>query len=61
VAVAATCNIEQLSLDGSTRLRVHAPELEGLYPCLPLGINDEDIPDDPPSLLGSELSLASLL
>ena len=57
--VAATRNVEQLSLERITRSRVHAPELEGVYPCPPLAANDEDIPDDP--LLGSELSLPSLL
>jgi len=57
--VAATRNIEELSLDRITRSRIHAPELDGVYPCPPLAVNDDDIPDDP--LLGSELSLPSLL
>jgi hypothetical protein len=45
---AATRTIEKLSLDRITCLRVHTSKLEGVYPCPPLGVNDEDIPDDPP-------------
>ncbi|KAF8906842.1 hypothetical protein CPB84DRAFT_1726059 [Gymnopilus junonius] len=55
----ATRNLEELSLDHITRSKMHAPELEGVYPCPPLALNDEDIPDHP--ILGSELSLPSLL
>ena len=54
-----TRNLEELSLDKVTRSKMHAPELEGVYPCPPLALNDEDIPDHP--TLGSELSLPSLL
>jgi len=60
VAIAlSTRNLEELSLDRITRSRLHAPELEGVYPFIPLAINDEDIPDHP--VFGSELSLPSLL
>jgi hypothetical protein len=52
-------NLEELSLDRITRSRVHAPELEGVFPFIPLSLDDEDIPNH--SLLGSELSLPSLL
>jgi len=38
---------------------MHAPELVGVYPYVPLVSGDEDIPDHP--ILGSELSLPSLL
>ena len=38
---------------------MHAPELEGVFPFIPLAVNDEDIPNY--SALGSELSLPSLL
>ncbi|PPQ82523.1 hypothetical protein CVT25_007132 [Psilocybe cyanescens] len=54
-----TRNLEELSLDRITRSKMHAPELEGAYPCPPLALNDEDIQDHP--ILGSELSLPSLL
>ncbi|KAJ3514864.1 hypothetical protein NLJ89_g2125 [Agrocybe chaxingu] len=40
-------NVEELYLDRITRSRMHAPELEGAYPCVPLALNDEDIPDHP--------------
>ncbi|KAF8970382.1 hypothetical protein BDZ97DRAFT_1791088 [Flammula alnicola] len=56
---ASTRNLEVLSLDRITRSRIHAPELEGVFPCVPLATGDEDIPDLP--VLGSELSLPSLL
>ncbi|KDR76484.1 hypothetical protein GALMADRAFT_120652 [Galerina marginata CBS 339.88] len=55
----STRNLEELSLDRVTRSKMHAPELEGVYPCPPLACNDEDIPDHP--TLGSELCLPSLL
>jgi len=38
---------------------MHAADLEGVYPVVPLVFGDEDIPDHP--ALGSELSLPSLL
>ena len=38
---------------------MHAPELEGAYPFIPLSVNDEDIPNH--SVFGSQLSLPSLL
>ncbi|KAF8156641.1 hypothetical protein B0H34DRAFT_710046 [Crassisporium funariophilum] len=56
---ASTRNLEELSLDRITRSRLHAPELEGVFPFIPLAVNDEDISDHP--ILGSELSLPSLL
>jgi hypothetical protein len=56
---ASTRNLEELSLDRITRSRMHSPELEGVYPCVPLATGDEDIPGLPH--LGSELSLPSLL
>jgi len=56
---ASTRYLEDLSLDHITRSSMHAPELEGTYPCVPLATDDEDIPDHP--ILGSELSLPSLL
>lgn len=52
-------NLENLSLDRITRSKVHAPELEGVFPFIPLSVNDEDIPDH--SVFGSALSLPSLL
>lgn len=51
--------LETISLDRISRSQMHAPELEGLYPTIPVVINDDDIPDHPK--LGSELSLPSLL
>ncbi|KAG6907741.1 hypothetical protein DXG01_007541 [Tephrocybe rancida] len=60
VSIAATTpGLEQLSLDKITRSKLHAPELEGVYPFVPLVTGDDDIPDHP--LLGSDLSLPSLL
>lgn len=60
VSIAATTpSLEQLSLDRVTRSRLHAPELEGVYPYVPLVMGDDDIPDHP--VIGSELSLPSLL
>lgn len=38
---------------------MHAPELEGVFPCVPLASDDEDIPAHP--TLGAELALPSLL
>ncbi|KAG6879834.1 hypothetical protein C0992_010792 [Termitomyces sp. T32_za158] len=60
VSIAATTpSLEQLSLDRITRSKLHAPELEGAYPYVPLVLGDDDIPDHP--VIGSELSLPSLL
>ena len=51
--------LEDLSLDRIARSKIHAPELEGAYPCPPLALNDNDIPDHP--IFGSNLCLPSLL
>jgi len=60
VSIAATIPaLEQLSLDNISRSQMHAPDLRGVYPIVPLVFGDDDIPDHP--LLGSELSLPSLL
>ncbi|KAH9937141.1 uncharacterized protein B0H18DRAFT_969283 [Fomitopsis serialis] len=60
VAIAASLpSLSQLSLDRITRSALHAPELVGVYPFVPVVAGDEDIPDHP--LLGSELRLPSLL
>lgn len=56
---AATPKLSQLSLDRITRSMMHAPELVGKPPFIPLVAGDEDIPDHP--VLGSELRLPSLL
>ncbi|KAF9458947.1 hypothetical protein BDZ94DRAFT_1225554 [Collybia nuda] len=52
-------NLEHLSLDRISRSRMHAPELDGVYPYIPLVFGDEDIPAHP--TLGPELSLPALL
>jgi hypothetical protein len=60
VSIAASLrNLEDLSLDRVSRSKIHAPELEGVFPYIPLVIGDEDIPTHP--LLGTDLSLPSLL
>ncbi|KAG5722449.1 hypothetical protein E4T56_gene2953 [Termitomyces sp. T112] len=60
VSIAATTpSLEQLFLDRITRSKLHAPELESVYPYVPLVLGDDDIPDH--HILGSELSLPSLL
>ncbi|KAJ6590546.1 hypothetical protein DFH09DRAFT_1026598 [Mycena vulgaris] len=60
VSIAASVpDLRYLSLDRVSRSTVHAPELVGKYPFVPLVRGDEDIPDHP--LLGAELSLPSLL
>ncbi|PSR75927.1 hypothetical protein PHLCEN_2v8841 [Hermanssonia centrifuga] len=60
VAIAASVpNLRELSLDRITRSALHAPELIGAYPFVPVVSGDEDIPPHPS--LGSELSLPSLL
>ncbi|KAI0778515.1 hypothetical protein BD413DRAFT_609116 [Trametes elegans] len=60
VAIAASVpNLRQLSLDRITRSAVHAPDLVGVRPFVPVVRGDEDIPDHP--TLGHELRLPSLL
>ncbi|KAF8660767.1 hypothetical protein AX16_001561 [Volvariella volvacea WC 439] len=60
VSIAASLpSLEELTLDRISRSRMHAPELEGVYPFVPLVIGDEDVPDH--AVLGSELFLPSLL
>lgn len=60
VSIAASVpDLRYLSLDRISRSTVHAAELVGKYPLVPLVRGDEDIPDHP--LLGSDLSLPSLL
>ncbi|TFK47583.1 hypothetical protein OE88DRAFT_1728352 [Heliocybe sulcata] len=60
VSVAASVpRLEELSLWHISRSQMHAPELIGAVPFVPLVRGDEDIEDHP--LLGSELSLPSLL
>ncbi|KAJ7599277.1 hypothetical protein C8J56DRAFT_916300 [Mycena floridula] len=56
---AAIPNLKHLSLERVSRSVVHAPELVGLYPYVPLVSGDDDIPNHP--ILGSELCLPSLL
>jgi len=60
VSIAATVpNLVRLSLDRISRSAMHAQELIGAYPFVPVVSGDENIPDHP--ILGSELSLPSLL
>ncbi|RPD64918.1 hypothetical protein L227DRAFT_571373 [Lentinus tigrinus ALCF2SS1-6] len=60
VSIAATVpNLRHLSLDRITRSALHAPDLVGARPFVPVVKGDEDIPDHP--LLGRELRLPSLL
>lgn len=60
VSIAASLrNLEDLSLDRISRSKIHAPDLDGVFPYIPLVIGDEDIPTH--SLLGPDLSLPSLL
>ncbi|KAF5390023.1 hypothetical protein D9757_003816 [Collybiopsis confluens] len=60
VSVAASVpNLKRLSLDRVTRSTMHAPELRGVPPYIPLVSGDDDIPDHP--VLGAELYLPSLL
>ncbi|GJE85769.1 hypothetical protein PsYK624_018480 [Phanerochaete sordida] len=60
VSIAASVpDLKELSLDRITRSAVHAPELIGAYPFVPVVQGDEAIPSHP--VLGSELSLPSLL
>ena len=60
VSIAASVpNLQELALDRITRSAVHAPELIGAYPFVPVVSGDEDIA--PHTLLGNDLSLPSLL
>ncbi|KAJ7637090.1 hypothetical protein FB45DRAFT_865010 [Roridomyces roridus] len=60
VSIAASVpNLRHLSLDRISRSTIHAPELVGAYPFVPLVRGDGNIPEHP--LLGSELCLPSLL
>lgn len=60
VAMAASVpKLSRLSLDRIARSALHAPELVGVYPYIPLVAGDADVPDHP--FLGSELRLPSLL
>ncbi|KAL1951668.1 hypothetical protein VTO73DRAFT_817 [Trametes versicolor] len=60
VSIAASVpNLRQLSLDRVTRSAMHAPDLLGARPFVPVVKGDEDIPDHP--MLGHELRLPSLL
>lgn len=56
---ASVPDLRELSLDRIARSALHAPELIGAYPFVPVVTGDESIP--PHRLLGSELSLPSLL
>lgn len=56
---ASVPHLQRLTLDGVTRSLVHAPELLGNYPFVPLVVGDEDV--EPHPILGSHLSLPSLL
>ncbi|KIK70159.1 hypothetical protein GYMLUDRAFT_236581 [Collybiopsis luxurians FD-317 M1] len=60
VSVAASVpNLKRLSLDRVSRSLMHAPELRGVPPYIPLVSGDDDIPDHP--ILGADLYLPSLL
>ncbi|KAI0080248.1 hypothetical protein K474DRAFT_1590296 [Panus rudis PR-1116 ss-1] len=60
VSIAASvANVRRLSLDRIARSVIHAPELIGVCPFVPVADSDDDIPAHP--LLGTELSLPSLL
>lgn len=60
VAIAASVpNLHELVLDRIARSAMHAPELIGAYPFVPVVSGDEDIPPHP--LLGADLALPSLL
>ena len=60
VSIAASLpNLEELSLDRIARSAVHAHELVGTYPYVPVVTGDEAVP--PHALLGNDLSLPSLL
>ncbi|KAH9944098.1 uncharacterized protein BXZ73DRAFT_39622 [Epithele typhae] len=60
VSIAASVpNLRHLSLDHITRSAIHAPDLVGARPFVPVVKGDEDVPDHP--LLGHELRLPALL
>ena len=60
VSIAASVpNLRHLSLDRVTRSALHAPDLVGARPFVPVVKGDDDIPDHP--ILGRELRLPSLL
>ncbi|KAJ7190944.1 hypothetical protein GGX14DRAFT_482223 [Mycena pura] len=60
VSIAASVpDLRYLELDRVSRSTLHAPELVGKYPFVPLVRGDDDIPDHP--TLAAELSLPSLL
>ncbi|KAI0639738.1 hypothetical protein C8Q77DRAFT_1069659 [Trametes polyzona] len=60
VSIAASVpSLRQLSLDRITRSAMHAPDLLGARPFVPVVKGDDDIPDHP--TLGRELRLPSLL
>jgi len=56
---ASVPGLQRLSLDRITRSKIHAPELQGIFPIVPVVVNDNDIPDHP--VFHSNLSLPSLL
>ncbi|KIP09898.1 hypothetical protein PHLGIDRAFT_125894 [Phlebiopsis gigantea 11061_1 CR5-6] len=56
---ASTPHLSQLILDRVCRSALHAPELVGAYPFVPVLTGDDDIPPHP--LLGDALCLPSLL
>ncbi|KAE9397713.1 hypothetical protein BT96DRAFT_1020613 [Gymnopus androsaceus JB14] len=60
VSIAASVpNLKRLSLDRISRSLMHAPELHGVFPFVPLVSGDDNIPDHP--LLAADLYLPSLL
>ncbi|KAF7800363.1 hypothetical protein EIP86_011613 [Pleurotus ostreatoroseus] len=60
VSIAASIpNLADLTLDRITRSAIHAPELLGAYPFIPIVLGDDDVPAH--RYLGSRLSLPSLL
>ncbi|KAF9068841.1 hypothetical protein BDP27DRAFT_1326359 [Rhodocollybia butyracea] len=60
VSIAASVpNLKHLSLDRVSRSFMHAPDLRGVFPYVPLVTGDDDIPDH--SFLGADLYLPSLL
>ncbi|KAI0685753.1 hypothetical protein BC835DRAFT_1221149, partial [Cytidiella melzeri] len=60
VSIAASVpNLTHLILDGICRSAMHAPELVGTSPFVPVVLGDTDVPTHP--ILGDHLSLPSLL
>ncbi|KAG7446761.1 uncharacterized protein BT62DRAFT_931336 [Guyanagaster necrorhizus] len=51
--------LNHLSISGATRSTLHAPDLVGVYPPVPLVVGDSDIPAHP--IFGNDLNLPSLL